>query len=456
MGSGHILAIPYPAQGHVIPLLELSLCLARHGFKITFVNTEYNHKRVVSALAETNHIGDGRVHLVSLPDGLEPGEDRNNLGKLTETMLQVMPVQLTELINTINGLGGNEITGVIADENLGWALEVAAKMKIPRVAFWPAAAALLAMQFSIPNLIEQKLIDSDGTLLKSEDIKLAESVPITRTERLVWKCVGDEETEKIIFQVCLGNNKAIEVADWVICNTVYDLEAEIFSLAPRILPIGPLLARNRLENSIGHFWPEDSTCLKWLDQKAPCSVIYIAFGSFTVLDKTQFQELALGLELTGKPFLWVVRPDITEENPNNVFPLGFQERIESRGKIVGWAPQQSVLNHPSIACFVSHCGWNSTLESLSNGIRFLCWPYFADQFLNESYICDIWKVGLKLKKDKHGIVTRTEIKEKLEKLIADEDSKQRIQKLKKTVVESIKEGGQSYNNLNNFINWLKT
>ena len=273
---------------------------------------------------------------------------------------------------------------------------------------------------------------------------------------MVWKCVGDEETEKIIFQVCLGNNKAIEVADWVICNTVYDLEAEIFSLAPRILPIGPLLARNRLENSIGHFWPEDSTCLKWLDQKAPCSVIYIAFGSFTVLDKTQFQELALGLELTGKPFLWVVRPDITEENPNNVFPLGFQERIESCGKIVGWAPQQSVLNHPSIACFVSHCGWNSTLESLSNGIRFLCWPYFADQFLNESYICDIWKVGLKLKKDKHGIVTRTEIKEKLEKLIADEDSKQRIQKLKKTVVESIKEGGQSYNNLNNFINWLKT
>ncbi|XP_050946013.1 linamarin synthase 1-like [Cucumis melo] len=102
-----------------------------------------------------------------------------------------------------------------------------------------------------------------------------------------------------------------------------------------------------------------------------------------------------------------------------VFPLRFQERIESCGKIVGWAPQQRC--HPSIACFVNHCGWNSTLESLSNGIRFLCWPYFADQFPNESYICDIWKVGLKLKKDKYGIVTRTEIKEKVEKLIADED-----------------------------------
>ncbi|CAK9326410.1 unnamed protein product [Citrullus colocynthis] len=455
MGSGHILTIPYPAQGHVIPLLEMSLCLAKHGFEITFVNTEYNHKRVVGALAETNHIGDGHLHLVSLPDGMKPGEDRNDLGKLTETMLQVMPMKLEELINTINGLGGNDITGVIADENLGWALEVAEKMRIRRVAFWPAAAALLAMQFSIPKLIEEKLIDSDGTLLKSEEIKLAATVPTTRTERLVWACVGDKETEKILFQVCLKNNKAVEVADWVICNTVYDLEREIFSLAPRILPIGPLLASNRLENSIGHFWPEDSTCLKWLDQQSPCSVIYVAFGSFTVLEKTQFQELALGLELTGKPFLWVVRPDITEENPENVFPLGFQERVESRGKIVGWAPQQRVLNHPSIACFVSHCGWNSTLESLSNGVRFLCWPYFADQFLNESYICDIWKVGLELKNDEHGIVTRTEIKEKVEKLLGDEDLKRRIQKLKKTVLESVEEGGRSYNNFNNFINWLK-
>ncbi|KAG6578551.1 UDP-glycosyltransferase 83A1, partial [Cucurbita argyrosperma subsp. sororia] len=457
MGSGgHILAIPYPAQGHVIPMLELCLCLVKQGFEITFLNTEYNHNRVMGALAGAERVGDGNIHLVSLPDGMKPGEDRNDLGKLTNTMLHVMPLKLEQLINTIEGLGGRGITCVIADENLGWALEVAEKMRVRRVAFWPAAAALLAMQFRIPKLIEEKLIDFDGTLLKSEEIMLASSVPTTRTESLVWACVGDKETEKILFQVCLRNNKAIEAADWVICNTVYELEAEIFSIAPRILPIGPLLASNRLENSVGHFWPEDSTCLKWLDQYSPRSVIYVAFGSFTVLNNTQFQELASGLEVTGKPFLWVVRPDITEQNPNNVFPLGFQERVKSRGKIVGWAPQQRVLNHPSIACFLSHCGWNSTLESLSNGVPFLCWPYFADQFLNESYICDIWKVGLKLNKDEHGVITRTEITEKVEKLLGDEELKQRIQKLKRTVLKSAEKGGGSYKNLNNFINWLKS
>lgn len=285
---------------------------------------------------------------------------------------------------------------------------------------------------------------------------MAASVPTTRTEGLVWACVGDKETQKILFQVCLRNNKSAKLADWVICNTVYELEEEIFTLFPRIVPIGPLLASNRLGNSAGHFWTEDSTCLKWLDQQSPGSVIYVAFGSFTVLDNAQFQELALGLELSGRPFLWVVRPNITEENPNNVFPVGFQERVESRGKIVGWAPQQRVLNHPSVACFLSHCGWNSTLESLSNGVPFLCWPYFADQFLNESYICEIWKVGLKLEKDGDGIVRRTEVEQKVEKLLGDEEVKHRTRKLKKIMMENVEEGGRSYNNFNNFMDWLKT
>jgi len=163
MGSGgHILAIPYPAQGHVIPMLELCLCLAKQGFEITFLNTEYNHNRVMGALAGAERVGDGNIHLVSLPDGMKPGEDRNDLGKLTNTMLHVMPLKLEQLINTIEGLGGRGITCVIADENLGWALEVAEKMRVRRVAFWPAAAALLAMQFRIPKLIEEKLIDFDG------------------------------------------------------------------------------------------------------------------------------------------------------------------------------------------------------------------------------------------------------------------------------------------------------
>jgi UDP:flavonoid glycosyltransferase YjiC (YdhE family) len=249
-------------------------------------------------------------------------------------------------------------------------------------------------------------------------IQLAPTMPAMDTANFVWACLGDFTTQKIIFDLMVKTNEAAKMADRIISNSAYDLEPGAFSLAPNILPIGPLLASNRLGDQLGYFWPEDSTCLKWLDQQPPKSVVYVAFGSFTVFDKTQFQELAQGLELSSGSFLWVVRPDITTET-NDAYPEGFQERVATRGRMVGWAPQQKVLSHPSISCFLSHCGWNSTMEGVSNGVPFLCWPYFADQFLNETYICDVWKVGLKFDKNKCGIITREEIKNKVETVISD-------------------------------------
>ncbi|KAL0014722.1 hypothetical protein SO802_001791 [Lithocarpus litseifolius] len=123
--------------------------------------------------------------------------------------------------------------------------------------------------------------------------------------------------------------------------------------------------------------------------------------------------------------------------------------------MVGWAPQQQVLRHPSVACFFSHCGWSSTMEGVSNGIPFLCWPYFADRFLNRSYICDVWKVGLGLDRNESGIITQGEIKSKVEQLLGNEKLKASALDLKNIVMASIKEGGGSHKNLKNFIDWMK-
>lgn len=294
-----------------------------------------------------------------------------------------------------------------------------------------------------------------GTPLKSQMIDLAQNMPTMKTEDLTWLCIGDITTQKIVFQVMLRSNKTVKLADWVVCNSAFDLEPAAFTLAPEILPIGPLLARSRLGHSAGSFWAEDSTCLEWLDQQPPSSVIYVAFGSFTVFDQTQFQELALALELSNRPFLWVVRPDISDKTCHP-YPDGYQDRVGSKGLMVGWAPQQKVLAHPSIACFLSHCGWNSTLEGLSNGVPFLCWPYFADQFLNESYICDVWKVGLKFDKNESGIIPRGEIKNKMEQLLGNENFRAKASKLKEMAMTTVKEGGQSNKIFNNFIEWMKS
>ncbi|KAJ0042057.1 hypothetical protein Pint_19024 [Pistacia integerrima] len=190
-------------------------------------------------------------------------------------------------------------------------------------------------------------------------------------------------------------------------------------------------------NNFNHF-------VEWLKAKM----------STTLLDRTQFQELAMALELCNRPFLLVVRPDITDKI-NDAYQKGFQDRIATRGHIVSWAPQQKVLAHPSIACFISHCGWNSTMEGISNGVPFLCWPYFGDQMHNENYICNIWRIGLGLSKDESGIITREEIKTKLEELLDNSKYKANVLDLKERVLNSIKEGGSSYNNFKNFVEWLK-
>ncbi|MFS8017152.1 putative UDP-glucuronosyl/UDP-glucosyltransferase [Helianthus anomalus] len=285
-------------------------------------------------------------------------------------------------------------------------------------------------------------------------IQLSETLPPMKPENLGWTSFEDVATIEVIFKLLIGAEEAYRMTEWFLCNSTTELEPEAFSLYPDLLPIGPLLASNRLAYQAGHFWKEDPSCLAWLDQKPERSVIYIAFGSFTIFNQTQFKELALGLELSNQPFLWVVRPGLTNESTTAAFLEGFMDQIGSRGRIVSWAPQQKVLAHPSVACFMSHCGWNSTLEGVTNGLPFLCWPYFTDQFYNETYICDVWKAGLGFKKDENGIITRGEIKDKVEQLLGDKTFRDKALVIKEKVTSSVREGGCSHRNLSSFIKWI--
>lgn len=243
----------------------------------------------------------------------------------------------------------------------------------------------------------------------------------------------------------------LNLGEWWLCNTTLDLEPGAFSLSPKLLPIGPLMAtsdHNINNNMSTSLWQEDQTCLEWLDLHPPNSVIYVSFGSMVSTKPNQFKELALGLDLLNKPFIWVVRKD-DGNMVNNAYP---DEFLGSQGKIVSWAPQKKVLSHPAIACFVTHCGWNSTIEGLYNGVPFLCWPFCSDQLMNKTYICDVWKVGLGFDKDESGLITRGEIKKKVEQLLGDEEIKGRSLKLMEMVIKDKAEGDK---NLNKLINWAK-
>ncbi|CAL0314735.1 unnamed protein product [Lupinus luteus] len=347
--------------------------------------------------------------------------------------------------------------------NMGWAIEVGNKLGIKGAFFFAASAASLASCYSIPKLIHDGIIDSDGIPTKKQEIQLAPNMPKMDTADLPWLSLG-----KTFFTNLLVPEMQImmKFGEWWLCNSSYNLEPGAFSLSQRFLPIGPLM---EIESSKTSFYEEDTTCLDWLDQHPPKSVIYVSFGSLAVMEPNQFNELALGLDLINKPFLWVIRPGVTPQlsatqppseslphflrgNDNNAYPNEFNG---SKGKIVSWAPQKKVLNHPAIACFISHCGWNSTIEGLCSGVPFLCWPFFSDQFLDKSYICDVWKVGLGLEKDENGLITKEEIEKKVDQVLGCDDIRERCLKLKEITINNIEEGGKSSKNLEKFISWAK-
>ncbi|KAL2528762.1 UDP-glycosyltransferase 83A1 [Forsythia ovata] len=295
----------------------------------------------------------------------------------------------------------------------------------------------MAMILQIPKLIQSGNLDTNGSVMKNELINLSDNIPPWRRNKLSWSFPGDLKTQKVVFECFVDAAKTAHHAKWLLCNTFYEIESSACNLITNFLPVGPLLSTNKSKTSAigGSFWPEDTTCFSWLDEQPIGSVIYVSFGSIAEFSQDQLNELALALELSGRPFLWVVRSNLA--NGSNVkYPNGFRERVSKRAKIVEWAPQEKVLAHSSVACFLSHCGWNSTMEGLSMGVPFLCWPYFSDQFLNQNYICDVWKIGLRLNPDKNGLKSRHEIMTKIEMLLSDYGIKANAVKHKEMALKS--------------------
>ncbi|KAH0878236.1 hypothetical protein HID58_065630, partial [Brassica napus] len=187
----------------------------------------------------------------------------------------------------------------------------------------------------------------------------------------------------------------------IILNTFDDLEHDVIqsikSMLPPVYSIGPLnlLASQEFYvdsdmRQIGlNLRREETECLDWLDTRAPNSVIFVNFGCITVM----LDEFAWGLAGSGKEFLWVNRPDLGE---GATVPPEFIRDTVDRGMMASWCPQEKVIYHPAIGGFLTHCGWNSTLESLCGGVPMICWPFFAEQPTNCKFCCDEWGVGMEI------------------------------------------------------------
>ncbi|CAN6477291.1 unnamed protein product [Victoria cruziana] len=284
-------------------------------------------------------------------------------------------------------------------------LNIVEKQDIKRAIYWPASAWFLAIFRKIPLLLASGIIDEN----------VSEGSPALDSAHLCWMSLRKTGMNSVPFRYFHKCMETIKDVDHILCNSFNKLEWPFLEINSSAIPISPLR--------------EDWICLGWLDQWLAGSVIYVSVGSITMLKRRQIDELALGLELTGRPFLWVCRPGVMEK--------------------------EDVLAHPSIACFITHCGWNSTMEGLSNGVPMLCWPYILDQFQNQPYVVEVWKVKLSLTMESDELVSKEEIKGKLEALSNDHGIKERVLELKKQGEKSVMKGGDSDRRFREFISLMK-
>lgn len=255
----------------------------------------------------------------------------------------------------------------------------------------------------------------------------------------------------------------LQEAKCVLINTFYELEKEVLLALQKqhkVLPAGPFLPPALLameesrDNRTGTgLWPEDNECLPWLDRQEESSVLYVSFGSIASLSQAQFKELVLGLEASQKPLLWAIRPDLKDIIASSL-PPRFLEGGEGQVYITSWAPQALVLSHRSVGGFLTHCGWNSTLESISMGVPTLNWPYFADQMMNRKWMVEEWKVGKSFEFADGGMVTKEEVVRLVRLLMEGEEGREmreRARALSNAAKKAVQDAGSSHVNLHNVL-----
>ncbi|KAH7365363.1 hypothetical protein KP509_18G023100 [Ceratopteris richardii] len=386
----HAVVVPYPAQGHINPCMQLAKQLASRGFTITFVNTDHNHARILASHSQHSSIWKDEgldIRFASIPDELPDHHDRMaDLASLSQAVDDQMPAHFEALVAELCSSDDSRPTCIVSDLFMNFTQDVANKFGVPRVAVWCQSAASFAIHVHMP------LISFQGYL------------PVT-------------DVSNYMYNFKLRPFQRLQEAKCVLINTFDDLERDVLKALNdgkcNVLAAGPFLPPASLskmdskDNRTGTgIWPEDQECITWLENQKESSVLFISFGSIARLSDIQFKELVLGLEASQKLLLWAIRPSL-KELIHSLLPKSFLEG--EHVYLTSWVPQTLILSHRSVGGFLTHGGWNSTLESLSFGVPTIVWPCFSDQMLNRKWIVEEWKTGKGFQATNAGFITREDI-----------------------------------------------
>ncbi|KAG6430516.1 hypothetical protein SASPL_108586 [Salvia splendens] len=464
MEPPHFVMFPFMAQGHLIPAVDIAKMLAKRGVTVSILVTPKNGCRVKKVVdrAIASGLSIRVFHLrlpcaeAGLPEGCEhfdtlPSKDHVlNFFKATAMLRD----QVQDFIARVNP------TCLIADMCFPWATDVATQLGIPRLVFHGTSCFSL----SCVNLLENSSF-FEGIASDTEYFVvpgLPHRIEITKIQ--ARGSVQELNPESVEIRKQIFNSE--EDAAGTVANTFQELESEYINKyanikSKKVWCIGPVSLCNVEESDKAERGNtaaiEGHECLKWLDSHAPGSVIYVCLGSISRVGDVQLMEMGLGLEATNRPFVWVIR-NASDAFESWLSEEKFEERVGGRGLLIrGWAPQVLILSHRATGGFVTHCGWNSTLEGVSSGVGMITWPVFAEQFCNEKFIVGVIKTGVRvgvevpvqLGMDESGEVQvkRDDVKRAIDELmdggVEGAERRERARRLGEAAKRAVEEGGSS-------------
>ncbi|WVZ59113.1 hypothetical protein U9M48_009310 [Paspalum notatum var. saurae] len=456
----HAVVVALPLQGHIIPVVHLALRLAARGFAVTFVSTEAVHDQTARALgvdpAGYDVFAAARRRRRAPAGGEEEAPPPLGIRRVEflGALLHALSAHVERLLRRV--VVDPASTFLVADTFFVWPATLARRLGVAYVSFWTEPALVFNLYYHMD------LLTQNGHFRCSEPRKdsityIPGVASIEPSELMSY--LQETDTTSVVHRIIFKAFDEARGADYVLCNTVEELEPSTVAALRGEKPfyaVGPIFPAGFARSAVATSMWAESDCSRWLADQPPASVLYISFGSYAHVTRRELHEIAGGVLASGARFLWVMRPDVVSSDDPDPLPEGFAAAAEGRGIVVPWCCQVEVLSHAAVGAFLTHCGWNSVLESVWAGVPMLCFPLLTDQITNRRLVAREWRAGVSI--GERGAVRADEVAALIRGVMGGEEGvriREQVRKLKGTLEAAVAPGGSSRRNFDEFVDELK-
>ncbi|AEC08298.1 UDP-glucosyl transferase 71D1 [Arabidopsis thaliana] len=459
MRNVELIFIPTPTVGHLVPFLEFARRLIEQDdrIRITILLMKLQGQSHLDTYVKSIASSQPFVRFIDVPEL----EEKPTLGSTQSVEAYVYDVierniplvrNIVMDILTSLALDGVKVKGLVVDFFCLPMIDVAKDISLPFYVFLTTNSGFLAM---MQYLADRHSRDTSVFVRNSEEMLsipgFVNPVPANVLPSALFVEDGYDAYVKLAILFTKANG--------ILVNSSFDIEPYSVNHFlqeqnyPSVYAVGPIFDLKAQPHPEQDLTRRDEL-MKWLDDQPEASVVFLCFGSMARLRGSLVKEIAHGLELCQYRFLWSLRK---EEVTKDDLPEGFLDRVDGRGMICGWSPQVEILAHKAVGGFVSHCGWNSIVESLWFGVPIVTWPMYAEQQLNAFLMVKELKLAVELKLDyrvhSDEIVNANEIETAI-RYVMDTDNnvvRKRVMDISQMIQRATKNGGSSFAAIEKFI-----